>query len=183
MRLYIPRSASARACIAQRPRTYTQPTQPTSCWSTACTHTTRPPRGQASPVFFLLRSASCASGSNSWLDLTSAGLLWWKTGSEFYMLITEHSYRGQCQWARGLLKWRFLKKSVLEIAENFRMSLKCPNHACIDTKLVIFAMVVSYDTIRGQKTLQKTSVVKRHFALSSRFWSPRGPKVMPRSPQ
>ena len=50
---------------AQRPRTYTQPTQPTSCWSIACTHTTRPPRGQASPVFFLLRSASCVSGSNS----------------------------------------------------------------------------------------------------------------------
>ena len=60
-----PRSARARTCIAQRPRTYTQPTQPASCWSTACTHTTRPPRGKASPVFFLLRSASCVLGSNS----------------------------------------------------------------------------------------------------------------------
>ena len=49
---YIYRAAPARVCIAQRPRTYTQPTQLTSCWSTARTHTTRPPRGQASPVFF-----------------------------------------------------------------------------------------------------------------------------------
>ena len=40
---------------------------------------------------------------------------------------------------------------------------------CMYKKVVISAMVVSYDTIRGQKTLQKTSVVKRHFALSSRF--------------
>ena len=41
----------------------------------------------------------------------------------------------------------------------------------------------AYDTIRGKKTLQRTSIAKRHFALSSRFWSPRGPQVIPRSPQ
>jgi hypothetical protein len=71
----------------------------------------------------------------------------------------------------------------LEIAENIRMSLSTPYHTCIGAKGIISAMVVNYGTIRGQKTPQKTSVVKRHFALSSRFWSPRGPKVMPRSPQ
>jgi len=48
----VPTCLENSTLIAQRPRTYTQPTQPTSCWSTACTHTTRPPRGQASPVFF-----------------------------------------------------------------------------------------------------------------------------------
>ena len=61
---YIYRAAPAHVqCIAPRPRTYTQPTQPTSCWSIACTHTTRPSRGQAS--CYLLRFASCIPGSNS----------------------------------------------------------------------------------------------------------------------
>ena len=39
---YIYRAAPrARTCIMPRLRTYTQPTQPSSCWSIACTHTTR----------------------------------------------------------------------------------------------------------------------------------------------
>ena len=33
-------------------------------------------------------------------------------------------------------------------------------------KLVISAMVVSYDAIRGQETLQKASILKRHIVLS-----------------
>ena len=37
---------------AQRLRTYTQPTQPSSCWSTASTRKTCPPLGQA-PCFLL----------------------------------------------------------------------------------------------------------------------------------
>ena len=46
---------------------------------------------------------------------------------------------------------------MLEIAENLRMSLSTLYHACIRAKAVILAMVVSYDTIRGQKTPQETS--------------------------
>ena len=39
---YIHRAAPrARTCITPRLRTYTQPTQPSSCWSIACIHTTR----------------------------------------------------------------------------------------------------------------------------------------------
>ena len=45
----------------------------------------------------------------------------------------------------------------LEVAENLRMLLSAPYHACIGAKVVSASMVVSYGTIRGQKTLQETS--------------------------
>ena len=51
---YIYRAAPAHVqCIAPRPRTYTQPMQPSSCWSTACTRTTCSPCGKA-PCFLLV---------------------------------------------------------------------------------------------------------------------------------
>ena len=66
----------------------------------------------------------------------------------------------------------------MEIAENLRMSLSTPYHTCMCTKVVISAMVVSYDTIRGQKTLQETSRRQTPFCLHG-FSRQEVPKLPP----
>ena len=45
----------------------------------------------------------------------------------------------------------------MEIAENLRMSLLTPCHACSCAKVSVSAIIVSYGTMRGQKTLQETA--------------------------
>ena len=73
-------------------------------------------------------------------------------------------------------------KLTLEIAENLRMSLSTPYHACIGAKVVISAMVVSYDTIRGQKTLQKTSRRQTPFCVVFTVLAAKRQKVVPQKP-
>ena len=60
----------------------------------------------------------------------------------------------------------------MEIAE---MSLSAPYHTCIFAKVVISAMVVSYNTIRGQKTPQETSRRQTPFCVVF--------TVLPKKPQ